>query len=462
MIEILEYTGIWYLPNNLNNQLAGTLVFEPDKEIYLNLTGDFNQFSIDLAKEEIILGFTTTGKKISLVKCYCTNRSGSFPGILTTRYKAHYVFEGAHFLTINEIKFYKLSSQITKLEEWVNVFGRKLKFTEGMKEFNYDFKTPECISFNINDNLKGGFYFYYKQAFESLAFSKIEQVTSLELSVDGEEMYNVFLGYLSHFNSFVTLGVFEATYIKEIEFFSKTILNELNNGLKYEMPVKLYYVQKHKNHAILKRHFHEFLFNYKQIESDFETIIKKWYLLKDSISPVLNDLLFTFSNKEVFTENRFLDVVRALEIYHRRIKENNEKLLKEFKFTLDPILDLLDENQRNWISEKLEYKYEPSLRKRLKELFKEFSIQPLTNIVISKSDLKELINKTTISRNYYTHYNVDLKKDAYHGMDLYVLSEKLIILLIIIILRETGFENNEIETLFKEKEYDYFNHIMKK
>lgn len=462
MTEKLEYKGLWFLPDNPEDKIEGTLIFDPDDSISLNLIGTFKEFTDKLDEIDIILGFTTEGKNISLIQCYESNRSMNFPGIPTTRYNANFFLEGAHFTTINNIKFYKLSSKIAKLEEWVNIWGFKISFAPETKELNTNFNIPNDVLFNINENIKGMFRFYYKPDLMPKSDYRIEQTTKLEFVSEVEIPYNDFLKLLFNFKSFITLGVFDDVYINEIELYSSSVFYEHSDGYKYETPVKLYFLQSHINKEIYKRNYHDFLFDFRQIETNFDSIIQKWFHLYESISPVLNVLSDTFSKKRVYNENVFLDIVQALEIYHRRVKEDTDKLKAEFHATLDPIFSVLDKDQKNWLSEKLEYKFEPSLRKRLNDLFQEFSIKPLSEIIVSKRELKILINKTTISRNYYTHYNTDLKGQACHGLALYLLSEKLKILLFIVILRETGFDNNEIENLFKTKSFRYFNHIMQK
>ncbi len=100
------------------------------------------------------------------------------------------------------------------------------------------------------------------------------------------------------------------------------------------------------------------------------------------------------------------------------------------------------------------------LRSRLKFLFRKFSVSPLTKIIKGRSDLLNLIDATVCSRNYYTHYDDSIKSKALSGEDLFKLTEKLRILLVIIILSETGFSSKEIEELLLKHEYRFFNYLL--
>jgi hypothetical protein len=97
MIDKIEYKGIWHIPENPENVVEGTLFFNPDGDAILDLIGAFTDFPSSLQNQKIVLGFTTKGKKITLLDCFENSRSMSFPGINTTSYLVSFIFEGAHF-----------------------------------------------------------------------------------------------------------------------------------------------------------------------------------------------------------------------------------------------------------------------------------------------------------------------------------------------------------------------------
>jgi len=440
--------------------------------IKLDLTGSLTKILEDIDETEsltkifedidetgIILGFTTNGKKITLLECYKINQNASFPGIFTQIYRANYIFEGEHFLNINDLKFYKVSSRISMLEEWVNIWGFDIKLNSN-NELNTNFKIPDDIPFDINENLKGLFAFSYKADVLPNSDYKIQQTTKLELIVKNEANYSEFLQFISHFNLFITLGVFSSVDIKEVEFYSKSITHEHVKGRRVETPIKVYFSQIRTNNKLTTGDVNRFLFTFNTIKNNFEVIIKNWFLLKESISPVLGALSEIFAKRTIYTELKFLHIVQALEVYHRRLKQDTKKLKIKFKEIIDPIRAKVDKPEKKWLNTKLSFGYEPTLRERLEQLFVEFHIHPLSKILISHDEIRALIDKTVNSRNYYTHYSPELKAKACHERDLVYLSEKLKVLLIIVILRETGFQINEIEALFETKGWVYFNHIM--
>jgi len=461
MIDKIEYKGIWHIPENPENEVEGTLFFNPDGDAILDLIGAFTDFPSSIQNQKIILGFTTKGKKITLLDCFENSRSMSFPGINTTSYLVSFIFEGAHFASVEEIKFNRINANLSRLEEWVNIWGFDINFDTKVKSIKMNYNIPDSIHFKINDSISGYFNFYFKSPMVPAPIFKIEQITDVELFSENDVDFHDLLELLFHFRLFLTLGVFEDTFIKEIEFSSNALTFHPKEDVTYKEKVKLFFVQNSRNTKVLTRGSHDFLFNFLQIRANFEPILQKFFTLKETIHPVIDTIFATFSEKDEYSENRFLNIVQALELYHRSIIEDTDILKKDFQSILDPILTKLSDQQTKWLREKLAYKYEPNLRTRLKFLFRKFPINPL-NRIIQSNDLTKIIDATVNTRNYYTHYDESLKPKAYKNDKLFYLTEKLKFLLIIIVLSETGFTNKEIEDLFSRHEYRFFNHLIGK
>lgn len=62
---------------------------------------------------------------------------------------------------------------------------------------------------------------------------------------------------------------------------------------------------------------------------------------------------------------------------------------------------------------------------------------------------KGFANKVTITRTYLTHHDEDLKDIAATGEELSKLTQKLQLLIKMILLFELGFEQKQIETMIK-------------
>jgi hypothetical protein len=97
MIEEFEYKGRWWLPDDPEEKIDGTLSFTPGEGAVLDLIGSFENikstnYKGSITKKvwagkpfepEIVLGTSSDGKNITLHKCFVTNGSDSSSGFPT-------------------------------------------------------------------------------------------------------------------------------------------------------------------------------------------------------------------------------------------------------------------------------------------------------------------------------------------------------------------------------------------
>ena len=83
MTEGFEYKGIWWLPDNPEEQIHGTFKFATNEGAILELTGSFNvpRTSGEMQHFPIILGITVDGKEITLTNCLETENATRLPAL---------------------------------------------------------------------------------------------------------------------------------------------------------------------------------------------------------------------------------------------------------------------------------------------------------------------------------------------------------------------------------------------
>lgn len=155
----------------------------------------------------------------------------------------------------------------------------------------------------------------------------------------------------------------------------------------------------------------------------------------------------TVYNTQAYLEQQFLSLVQALETYHRRIMVDRNLPEEEHQRRKREILDAVPEEHRNWLEDKLKYSHEPSLRRRLMEIFDRHSEGVASAVGDSRKDRKAFIHKVWLNRNYRTHHDKDLESQAVRGEDLYRLNQKLKLLLEVCLMGEIGFEPDKVREL---------------
>lgn len=449
MIQNLEHKGLWFLPENEENQetyITGTLTFDLNNGANLELLGTLEED--DNPDIVLILGLTSNGKKITLFKSFLYQRATSFPGIEICKYQSSYIFIGEHFKKVEELIFYSIKARFKNFEAWVNKYGFNNLKTDFANNYKINYEKPESISFKISNELNGKINFSFSAPLNpNIQKIVIEQKSHLILENSSKKTFFEIIDQLIYFQFFLTLGAYETAYPYSIYL----ILNETEN-------IELYYKPGFNFIENDKKHIREFLFSYSDIEHSFEKIISEWFKLKEKIEPITFLLLDSFHNRGKFTENRFLNIVQALETFHRRFKLNEVQPRNEHKKMITVILNSVDEPNKTWLRERLSFSNEPTLHNRLSELLDFLKIETIDKIVLDKS---QFIIDTKNSRNYYTHYDISTEKKALKSSKLFNLTEKLRVILLASVLIETGFSHEKINELFKKNEYKFFNHIIK-
>ncbi|MEH2358353.1 HEPN domain-containing protein, partial [Nostoc sp.] len=77
--------------------------------------------------------------------------------------------------------------------------------------------------------------------------------------------------------------------------------------------------------------------------------------------------------------------------------------------------DSVPEEHKQWLEEKLNFSYEPSLEDRLNELFK-LTYQTSSQII---NNPQSLVKKIKNNRNYLTHYDKSFRAKAASSQDLF-------------------------------------------
>ena len=290
------------------------------------------------------------------------------------------------------------------------------------------------IDFKIDDNSSGKISFeapihsgernnelkIYEEAYVTFTYSVRKNI------------YDILKDITSFLNS-ITLFTNEQSYPTSILFRDKSFLkpDSKTNQRKF---ISCHYTNSFFdiNHQI--RHRGEFLVDYSDIENNYPTIINNWFRLFEEMESVMMLLLKYYKKKYQFSSTQFMDIIQAIENFHR-INYNNQRISKEkFETLVKTILSQvnLENGNLEWLESRLKGN-EPILRNRLKELIKDSEIQAhLTKM----GNVNSFCWKVTNSRNYYTHYDKKKKEESAKSTELLEITRTLRAILISNILKK--------------------------
>ena len=192
---------------------------------------------------------------------------------------------------------------------------------------------------------------------------------------------------------------------------------------EFPITVHLYFLPPYFK---LIRDKHQYIFRYRDIQDDFPAIIRKWYALNEIVDYPLYLLFGSFYNATNPIENQFLDIARAVEILHRRLRSTGRNDL-----TLHQRLNSMLEEVRN----------------------------PFLDKVIYENFVEDVKN----TRNYHTHLNPRLEERAKkNAEELFMLTRRLKLVLVAAILQEIGLPQDQISELLARNEHRLFYYLVSK
>lgn len=170
----------------------------------------------------------------------------------------------------------------------------------------------------------------------------------------------------------------------------------------------------------------------------FETIggietLARWIDVATTYRPVIDRLAAMRGGMKSYMENRFLNMLAAAEAFHRcKYPRGLQLPQSEFDELVTLILTAVPARHNKWVSQKLKYMNEPTLRKRLEHLARDTSMATHGLIGGKARDWAETIKNV---RNALTHLD-EHEANMFSGGSLYWLSESVFGVLRVAVLRE--------------------------
>ena len=178
----------------------------------------------------------------------------------------------------------------------------------------------------------------------------------------------------------------------------------------------------------------------RQLGSALPKLIHGWLAVSDTLRSVLNLHFAVMSGRWMFLESRFLNLVQAAEVFHRYTFPNYVLPKEQHRGRLKAILDHAPHEHRDWLRDALSFSNEPRLGSRLEAV-----IQATSSIFGWSSQEKEILMKQARdTRHYLTHYDPGAAAKAARDEKLYWLSEMLLFIVGVSLLRHAGVPDRHI------------------
>ena len=426
LLDSFEKKGKWWLASKPGKKIPGILYFKGRDSITIELDGHLtlknNSFDIS--------GLTQDGFKVRVVNCFESQRQLSMMGGGNSKITGNLLILGDWDRLTKNKKFLKCDINYSHLEEWMGINPLR-SYAKGNKTGTIK---PKTISIKIpsqNATVETSYRWNKKHESNTIKYS---YSNDFRVTPKKGKPLNWFLDFQHHMQMLIAVLVGGPVQVKQIRMYDGDKFNKFH----------VFYILN-TNEIKEKISFHEMLFPLKKIKKKFPVLLRNWFEKMEDIRPVA--VLFSGVINRLLSnlEPQFLAYTQAIEAFHARFmggtylsEADYRKVSQVLKSSIPKgvLPDLVVS-----LKSRIKYGNEFSLRKRLKDIFQNFSQK--TNNLITK-DTGKFSNKVVNARNYFTHYSKELEKGSLRKRDLYFAIQKLRLILIFLFAKEIGLKEDQV------------------
>ncbi len=420
MVDTLKYKGIWWLPDD-GNQIPGTLIIERERIVLETIGALGSESPMDhfvgdeVVQHDVIWGISSESKKISIFNSHEAMTFNTSCPFSTAKYTAQVVAAGKHIKSLDEPGNYDVKVYFDELPYWFNPNCLHFDGNEKLFRWSADLNNANHVSVQIEDGcnleLQGEVQFRHVKTGMRI---EVEQLSTLNFVFTKPVSMQDAKRKVFAFEQFLSFATLTPVQYSRFQLVDKDKKPDPSKNWTIEI------FDKKDNSSGSPERFWEYLFVYDTIKDSFSSIIRKWYVEKNSL-PIRAHLIDSVGHRGTFSSNDFLIVAQAVDGFYCRFRKD----INDIKLVLE-------------------------------NLRKEFS-----NInILELSD--EDIDCIRDSRHYFSHLLPPGKKEhVVDGLQLYNLNHKLRKLLLCCLLNFVGFSNEEINKIFSKSHNSYLRMIGK-
>lgn len=405
MTDNFEFKGTFYLPGKKANAIHGTLFYDLDEGLTLDLMG-----SLARGQDRGILlihGELEDGKAVTLFNSFQIFGSFASGGMRYAKYASNYLFLGdVLFTSETDISFNKVTVHFSHIEDWLNIQTgfKKIDLVPEEGRVSIEYELPQAIKIPISSDKSITLNFTVRPPakYQMVRTSvSIAQRADIVFTYRRKTKLSQVFDDTFQFQNFLTICLQRPAFVKQIRGF----LRIKNAKQLYE--VEIFFTQGIKREEEKQLLPMDTLVSFKRIEGIFPTVLKSWYDNSLKLRPTEDPYFSSYHSRQYFISDRFLNLARSLEAFHRD--------------TVAPTA---------------------AYRTRLMSLQKKYS--KLYNHLLKIRSQAEFAGKIVKLRNDFTHSNPITRRDNDRFIKVHYLCENMQIMLSCMLLNYHGIPDKTI------------------
>lgn len=454
--EELILKGKWWRPGKHDSSITGQLEFKPSiQSLILHLNDSWKTSNDKLEAYKLIHGVTDKGKSVTLSHCreiYSTHCGE----VSSADFDIEIAFVGIHIsseesLCWNEayIGMYHLEKVANILEYPRTISIDSIKYFKAWDQEMFPLLTldDELTTLSLQRTRTYSSKGKSVQIWEEL----VTVVKSKE-----KRSFSFYQHIIQEFQHLITLLCQAPSLYISVTLRSDLYQEELTDS-SMMIPVDIVFPQGWvcalNSQRENSRDKHIWVsFSLKNGMTDFGEYVRKWFNVIDHYPRAIVLYFSMVYNPHLYIENDFLTLAIATEAVCRVRYAKGELSETEHAKRIASILSSVHHKWHDWLSIKLKYTNEIGLRKRLNALISDLSQHKFLLKALGKK--KNFIHDVVQTRNYYVHPEEDSDSNVLSGRSLFILSNRLRLLLELVFFSELDLPEKELSDHF-HRHYEY-------
>lgn len=441
-MEDVTASGYWWLPENEDEQLGGTLTFTKKEGAHLELLGIFGDVPHALFEDRdpfpTIYGLTTSGKKITLVDCRSVSSHGNLmgAGVPTETLRVNTVVVGDHIREFHAMPLRKVTFRLSNLEDWLGQRGHTHNVPRSAASpFVITYVRPTLPSIRIPRG-SVSFRFGWNSFQTNFRTAGVDEHAAVQVSrTDGFTFDTARRDYVWPIQNLLTLCTLEPSDVVEVHVEPKGQTRSRRDPLHVYYQSSIDAPQRDK-----PLFFTEMFVTAPQLGPRLPKLVRGWFASSETLRSVLNLYFAVMSGRWMFLESRFLNLVQAAEVFHRNTYPNFVVPKAKHKLRVKAIVDKAPLEHKEWLQGVLSFSNEPRLGERLQAVIDSSS----SILGWTPEEKKVLVRQARDTRHYLTHYDQSGAAKAVSDEKLYWLSEMFLFTVGILLFRHAGVSDRDI------------------
>lgn len=193
------------------------------------------------------------------------------------------------------------------------------------------------------------------------------------------------------------------------------------------------------SHYCCYKNLYDFFMPRGAMGVDFSSVVARWFEIYPQVHMPSQLALSVLATRKLWLHVEFLSLMQALEGFHRGLLDGNYMQDKDYervkKSLGDAIPSDVASDHKDALRSRIRYGNQISLRKRLDALA-DLLTQPLREIVIGGNG--KVPRNWIDTRNYYTHWDEELRSNVLDGQSMYYANVRMRLLVRILYLDLMG------------------------